>query len=137
MEGTKKVKQLYGYTVCLVTIITMLFSVGFIVGAIFDLSGPLNANNMFGMGPNLASFEIYKMDILRSSQHGEETSTPGYVPDDETLRAMYEASKNQKIQSVNFQARRSITINGLLLFGCIVLFSTHWRWMRKHSKVEE
>ena len=85
---------------------------------------------------NQLEFELYKMDILRSPQQGEELSTPGYVPDDETLHRMYEAARDDKIQSVRFNAHRSLITNGVLVIGCIVLFATHWVWMRKLAKAE-
>lgn len=78
----------------------------------------------------------YKMDVFRSLQKGQQSSTPGYVPDDEALRGMYEAAKADRIQSVRLQAKRTLTVNGLLIFVCIILFSTHWIWMRRLGRIE-
>ncbi len=130
-----KIAQLYGYAVCLVTVITFLISVSSMVGALFDLSNPLHAG--WYQGPNLASFETYKMDQLRSPRHGDEQSAPGYVPDDETLRTMYEAARADRIERVGFQARRTLTSHGLLLIVCVTLFVGHWVWIRNRVRFEK
>ena len=89
----------------------------------------------FPQGPSLASFENYKMDILKSLQKGDESSKVSYVPDDKTLRAMYEAARTDRIQSVKHQSNKSIIVGSLLIFICAILFVTHWRWVRKLNKL--
>lgn len=129
MEKKTKAAVVYGYAVCLVAVITFLISVAGLVNAVIDLNNPLHAEREFGDAPSLASFENYKMDLLKSPE--KETS---YVPDDETLRAMYESAKNDKIASVKHRTIRTLYVNGFLVLICVVLFITHWRWMRKLSK---
>ncbi len=131
MEKQHKIAQIYGYAVCLVTVVTFLISVTSLVNAIIDLSNPLHAERGFRGAPSLASYENYKMDVLKSPQ-----AELAYVPDDQTLRAMYEAAKDNQIQSVKHRALRSIIVTGLLIVLCVVLFGTHWRWMRKLAKAE-
>ena len=135
MEKQHRIAELYGYAVCLVSVITFLISVASLVGAVFQLSDPLHAQGYgYSRQPSLASFENYKMDVLRSQQEGQESSAPGYVPDDETLRSMYEAAKDEKIQSVKLQARRTITVDSLLIIVCITLFAFHWLWIRRFER---
>jgi hypothetical protein len=132
MEKSQKIgAQIYGYTVCLVAVITFLISITTLVNAVIDLSDPLHAGWTPPGTPSLASFENYKMDVLKSSQQGDDKSTSTYVPDDETLRGMYEAAKADKIQLSKHQSHRSIIIDSLLIVICLVLFITHWRWMKK------
>ena len=133
MEKQNKIIQLYGYAVCLVTVITFLISLSVLVGTLFDLSDPLHSGNSYGQ-PSLASFENYKMDLLRSQKEGKQESA--YVPDDQTLHAMYEAAKADRIQQVRLNAHRQLTVNALLILVCIALFTTHWRWMRKVAREE-
>jgi len=136
MEKQHRMAQLYGYAVCLVTVITFLISVTSLVGAIFDLSDPLHATGFGVRGESLASFENYKMDVLKSPQQGQQLSAPAYVPDDQTLHAMYEAAKTDKIQSVSLRARRTITVDSLLILVCIALFTSHWTWLRRLARKE-
>jgi hypothetical protein len=96
MEKPQKMVQIYGYLICLVAVITILIGVSAFVSAIMDLGDPIHS----GWAPpqSLASFDNYKMDILKSApKEGEEART-AYIPDDQTLRAMYEAAKNDRIQ---------------------------------------
>jgi hypothetical protein len=138
MEKSRKVgAQIYGYAVCLVAVITFLISITTLVNAILDLGDPLHAGYTHPGSPSLASFENYKMDMLKSIQQGEGTSAASFIPEDETLRAMYEAAKNDKIQSIRHDSIKDIMIGGLLMFVCIVLFITHWRWMQKIARSTE
>jgi len=139
MEKSHRIAaQIYGYTVCLVVVITFLISVTSLVNAIIDLGDPLHAGSSFGAEKSLslASFENYKMDILKSTQKEGETSKAAYIPDDQTLRAMFEAAKAEKIQSAKHQANRSIIVDSMLIVICLVLFGTHWMWMRKLARAE-
>ena len=136
MEKSQKVgAQIYGYTVCVVAVIAFLISVTNLVNAIIDFQDPIHADMWFPQSASLASFENYKMDILKSLQKGDESSKASYVPDDQTLRAMYEAARTDKIQSVKHQSNKSIIVGSLLIFICAILFVTHWRWVRKLNKL--
>jgi hypothetical protein len=131
MEKQNKAPLIYGYAVCLVTVITFIICVAGMVNAIIDLGDPLHAERDFSKSPSLASFENYKMDLLTSSE--KELS---FVPDDETLKAMYESAKDDKLQGVKHRAIRNIMVNGLLIVICIIIFWTHWRWMQKLTRVD-
>jgi hypothetical protein len=128
--------QIYGYTVCLVAVITFLICVASLVNAITDMGDPLHAGWNQAGAPSLASFENYKMDILRSLPKGEDSAKGSFIPDDQTLRGMYESAKNDKIQQTRFHANQTTIISSLLIAICIVLFITHWRWMRKITRGE-
>jgi cytochrome bd-type quinol oxidase subunit 1 len=51
-----------------------------------------------------------------------------------TLQSMYDAAKQDAISKVKHDSYRSVIVNGLIILVCIVLFITHWFWMRKVSK---
>ena len=108
-----------------------------LVEALFDLSDPLHAPKGFSYGEaDLTSFEIYKTNILKSLQRGEQGLAPLYVPDDATLRGMYEAAKRDRIESGRFKARRSLTVSGLVVVVAVALFATHLIWVRRLAQVE-
>ncbi len=131
MEKQSRIPLIYGYAVCLVTVFTFLISLTSLVNNIIDLSDPLHAERGF---ERLASFEIYKMDIIKSLPKEGESSA---LPDDQMLHAMYEDSKTEAIQSVLHRVRRSIIVESLLIILCVVFFSTHWMWMRKPVSTEK
>jgi len=66
------------------------------------------------------------MDMLSSPDEKQ-----AWVPDDETLKAMYESEKDDVIRRVRHDSMRSLYIDAVLIIICIVLFLTHWRWMRR------
>ena len=136
MSKPNQMAQVYGYLVCLVTVITLLISITTMINAIIDLGDPLHAGYNFDKSPSLASYENYKMDMLKSSQSNGDSSKSNYTPDDQTLRAMYESAKADKIQRERHEANRTIIVDCILIVICVVLFSTHWRWMRKLARTE-
>lgn len=129
MEKQSKAPLIYGYAVCLVSVITIIICIAGLVNAVIDRGDPLHAERCYNNCISLASFENYKMDLLTSSD--KEFLE---IPEDETLRAMYEAAKEEKILGVKHRTTREIMVNGLLIVICSVLFFTHWRWMKKLSK---
>lgn len=129
MEKRNKIPMVYGYAICLVAVITFIISISTLVNAVIDFGDPIHAGSGRYNGPSLASFENYKMDVLKSAE-----KELAYVPDDQTLQSMYKAAKDDRIQSALHNTRRSIIVNSLLIIICVVLFVTHWRWMRKQPK---
>ena len=131
MEKKSKAPLIYGYAVCLVAVITFLIAVAVLISAVMDLGDPLYSSNNYNK-ESIASFENYKMDMLKSQ--GEKET---WAPDDETLKAMYEAEKDDRIRRVKHNSMRSIYINVALILICLIMFFTHWRWMRKLGKKAE
>ena len=132
---SSKGAKFYGYAVLIVAVITFLISVSSFVSAIFDLSDPMHAKSfMYRGGPSLASFETYKMDIMKSVRGADDEAEAAYIPDDETLRGMYEAAKNDRISKVTLEGRRSITVSAIMIFVSIGLFVFHWIWLRRLTR---
>jgi hypothetical protein len=136
MEKPHRMAQIYGYTVCLVAVITFIICISNIIPSIMDLSDPLHAGASFQFTgtPSLASYENYKMDILKSAKSDDQKIGTNYIPDDKTLRSMYEAAKADRINQNNHSSIRTIMVSGLIILISIVLFITHWLWMRRLSK---
>lgn len=137
MEKPHRVAQVYGFTVCLVTVIAFIICIANLIPSIMDLSDPLHAGNQFipAGTPSLASFENYKMDILKSSGKEGQATAPDFVPDDQTLMKMYDAARNDKISLSNHISVRSIVVSSLVIFICLVIFSVHWIWMRRLGRI--
>ncbi len=58
VDKPNRVPQLYGYAVCLIAVVTFLFSAAAFVSSLVDLSNPLHAAS--GFEPAVSSFEAYK-----------------------------------------------------------------------------
>jgi hypothetical protein len=123
--------QIYGYTVCLVAVITFLICITNLVEALMERQDPLHAGWSQPGTPSLASFENYKMDILKSVPSGDAAKGTSYVPDDATLRAMYQSAKDDKIRAELHRSGRTLVVSSLVLVISIALFITHWMWMKK------
>jgi len=96
MGKNNKIGLVYGYAVCLVAVIVFLISMSTLVNAVFDLSDPMHAAVYSGRDePSLASFDIYKMEVLGALSEGQE------APEDQTLQAMYDAARDDRIQTYN------------------------------------
>jgi hypothetical protein len=128
-----RVAQLYGYTVCLVSVVTILFAIPNLIENLFRLSDPLQATRSFGgFEPALSSFDAYKATYERARSFGpRDESAARPVPSDEELRRQYEGLRADRIASSQFEARRSLVSGLLLLVLAAALFTAHWRWLRR------
>ena len=138
VDRPNRVPQLYGYTVCLVALITALFTVPTLVDNLFTLSNPAQGSSQFGFGPRLGSFESYRAsqrEVARNAEAvaGQEASAEPEVSDAE-LRQRYDALRADQIASSLFDARRSLVRNGLLLALALGLFTSHWGWLRRRAE---
>lgn len=132
VSSANRIPQLYGYTVCLVAVITALVSVGTIIDNTFRLSDPLRAEEPWNsFQPSLDSFEAYKATYVRGEMFGrpDQAQRRDSIPDDE-LRRRYEALRADRIANVKFRAQRSLTTHILLLLVATALFAVHWRWLK-------
>lgn len=137
MEKPHRMAQIYGYIVCLVALITFIICLANIIPAIMDLGDPLHAGPAWSnqSQPSLASFENYKMDVLKSTSKEGEQKELSYIPDDQTLRAMYEAAKEDRIATARHGSVRTIVVTSIIIIASIILFITHWMWMRRLMKI--
>lgn len=127
MENKTKIPQVYGYSVCIVAIITFLITLAGIISSIIDASDPLyNWGNQ-----QLSSFENFKMHTVNSTNNES-----NYLPDDETLRTMFDDAKNYEIRKVKLQTTKSLLANSIIFIISIILFSVHWRWMNQSKSTE-
>jgi len=81
----------------------------------------------------MAGALLVALDIL-AEYHGMKADSTAYIPDEATIRAMYEAAREDKIQSATHIARRTVIVFTLLTIIAVVLFVIHFRWMRQISK---
>ena len=132
-EKSHIIAKVYGYLVCLVSVIVILVTISSLIGAFFDMNDPLHSNSYgtyspSGVRTDLTSFESYKISKL-STQNETKDSKPTYIPDDATLKVAYESEKANVIDSVRQQAQRTITIDIILLLVAALLFWRHWIWV--------
>ena len=124
-----KARQIYGYVVCVVCLITFLITVSSLITAIIDLNDPLRSG--YDAALNLSSFENYKVDAMKDI-----TKDAAFVPDDDTLHKMYVSARDDLMARRTHMITRNITVSSIVLVISIVLFIIHWKWMiRSESKI--
>jgi hypothetical protein len=139
-----RIAQIYGYAVCLITVIVMLLGIKQVIDAAFDLSDPIRAEGgRYGsMGGPLTSFEVYKVSVRRQMvmrQYSGPTpagvaQAPADTLSDAEMRRLYDAEREAAIGNVHFRAARSLVGNFLLIVLAAVLFVVHWRWLKKRTE---
>lgn len=132
MERPTWIAQAYGYLVCLIAVVTLLITLHGLIDAGFRMASPLEAE--FGYDPMLASFEGFRATRAeRPIRVPPDTMAP--PPTEAELRREYESLRAARLAQTRFQARRSVTTNGLLLVTALVLFGVHWRWLRRGERM--
>ena len=129
MAKPNRVRQWYGYTVCLVAVVTALLSLAGVVNNAFDLSSPLASDSY---GASLTSFEAYKSTRSAPAQPAATEALS-----DSVLHARYEALRADRIVQRSFRARKGLVTDIVLLLVAIGLFGTHWRWLRRLPEPED
>lgn len=131
-KSNRVASQVYGYAICLVAVIALLISTTSLVNAVLDLGDPLHAGFTPQGSPSLASYENYKLDVLRSLPQGE--AKENYLANEQELKQMYEAARQDKISKVEHDSNKSMFISSLIIGMSLILFFTHWRWVNKLAR---
>ncbi|MCD6090806.1 MAG: hypothetical protein J7J72_04860 [Bacteroidales bacterium] len=135
MEKPNKIPQIYGYTICVIAVIAFLISLTNFINAYIDKGDLLYASS-YNRNENLASYEIYKMSLLKEANSGNEAVSNKYIPDNTEIKAMYKAAINQKISAASHQNKRALIVSGILGLLSLILFITHLYWVQRLSKKE-
>ena len=132
MEKKQKIIQIYAVIICVIAVITILITLSSLVSSYIDKSDPLSVEIYSNKNQaSLASFENFKMDILKSTQKDQ-----AYIPDDKTIQKMYDEAKAAKIKTVEHRANRNITVSAIIMTIAIILFGSHI-WLMKRIKYVE
>lgn len=147
MSRPNLIRQIYGYLVCLIAIITFLMAANSIVGAIFDLNRPAGIADPYGPNPTFDEYRNDQLNADRMQQRqqlqlqpqagGPTTPEPVQVRPDSTLRREYNEMRVQRSANVHWNALKSIVTSVLMLVIALVLFLIHWRWLRGLERREE
>jgi hypothetical protein len=135
VERPERVPQLYGYTVCLVTLIWAITSVVSIVDASLTLNAPLyRGDRMYGgFEPSVSSFEAFRTtyDMSRRMMTPDPNAAKlDTIPEPE-LRRRYDALRADRMERNTVEARRTLITSTLSLIIAVALFIFHWRWLRR------
>jgi len=132
VDRSDRIAQLYGYSVCLVAIVVALTSVGSLINDAFQYANPLQSQAYaYGGFRDLSSFEAFKATYELPAFGGR---TPPPKLSDAGLRERYDVLRSEHIASARFSAVQSMTVSAVLLVLAILLFGSHWRWLKNRAK---
>lgn len=126
MARSPRIAQWYGYTVCLVAVVTFLLSARGVVDDLFTLTNPLRSSSRYGT--SLTSFEAYEATQEMTPRRVQADSIA--PPSEAELRRRYMALREDQIAQSRFDATRGIVASILMLLIATGLFIWHWRWLR-------
>ena len=135
MERSDRVPQLYGYTVCLVSLFWAIASIIAIIGSLLTLSAPTHRTSPeYGFEPSVTSFEAFRTTYEQSRRMM--SPDPRERPDslsEAELRRRFEGMRADRIERNTVGARRSLIMSTLSLLLALALLLWHWRWLRRVS----
>lgn len=132
MEPSNRLAQMYGYTVCLVALVTALASSVSILDAAFDRAHPLQTE--FPFGASLVSFEAYKATTARERMMlGPAEAAKPDTSSEATLRKRYDALVEERMAATVYRTSKTFITSGIMLVIAGTLFFGHWRWVRRQA----
>jgi len=148
MERPHRIGQLYGYTVCLVAVVTFLTSANSLIKSLTALADPISfGQEPFRMGfePSLSSFDAFRATYMfgtggaivsMAGGRGATRDTTGRVDTLSTaeLRGRYDALRNERVAQVRQAVLSEVISSGTLILLAVVLFAIHWRWLRARER---
>jgi hypothetical protein len=136
-DRSDRVPQLYGYTVCLISLLWALSSVANIADGALSLGAPEMRTNMdYGFEPSVTSFEAFRSTYDQARRMGmpyPPTTPLDTIPEVE-LRKRYEGLRADRVRRGTFLAEKRIITGTLSLLLAIGLFAFHWRWVRRNNQ---
>jgi hypothetical protein len=130
MDKPNRVPHLYGYTVCLITLLIALFSTASLIDKTFERANPLQGDGR-PFGVPLTSFEAYKTQRTAFPSFTRDGDTKPDTASEETLKTRYESLVADRLTSVRYETSKAFVTQGIMLVLAVLLFRFHWRWVRR------
>lgn len=116
------VPQIYGYIICLIAVVTLLFSLAPLIQSIIDLNDIEYSGQYY---PSSQSFGQFRLRAL------ERTPGKNVIPDDSALRRLYDDDRREAYKRAYIKIRDTIVVKTLMLVVSIILFISHWKWIKR------
>lgn len=135
MQRTSRIKQIYGYAVCLVAIVAVLISLPNLFEAALARRDPIQAGAQRRPDEaSLSSFEAYRATYAGRPAPGvvqQGRAIQADTPSTAELRQRFEVLRADRISRVSFETGQRLAVHSLVLLIGVVLFATHWRWLNR------
>lgn len=126
--------QCYGYAVCLVAVLILVFGTRQLVQSNLDLR-ELQYSEAYTNGPSLVSLGAYRLDLLKRLELQDPDGVEvAVLPTDEEFQQMFEQERLYRL-ALSHQVNRSRMIVSLALLGvAFLLFASHWIWLQRRER---
>lgn len=127
------IAPVYGYVICVIAVITFLVNISGFVDSTFDRANPLASGRSYGpYGGSLTSFESFRATYEQGKpmRASPQPPVPGDTLTTAELRLRYDALRADQLTQARHQSTQRLVKHGLLILLSIILFATHWRWVR-------
>ena len=133
MDKSNRIAQLYGYTVCIIAVLTFLLSGSTFLESAMHRSDPLTSDRFAYGQLDYSSFESWKASRESQAAMFDRISKEAARPaePDSVLRPRYEEMRAAEIANARVRATQGMIRSGFALLAAIVLFVTHWVWLRR------
>ncbi|MHB9035167.1 MAG: hypothetical protein ACYC64_00770 [Armatimonadota bacterium] len=137
MDKRHVVARIYGFLICLIALLTVIFSIQGVVEAIFNLTDAEQVAHSRSCdaysyrGYNMASYEAFKLDVIVAMASGQQKNQDQVKLDEKMLKNAYQDALTSGIHSIARQAKTELTGYGILIFVSAVVFVFHWKWLQK------
>ncbi|MCE5313806.1 MAG: hypothetical protein ABFD49_08895 [Armatimonadota bacterium] len=137
MDKRHVAARIYGYMICLITLLTVVFSIQGIVEAVFNLTDAeqvahsKECDSYSYRGYNMASYEAFKLDVIVAMANGQQKNQNKVSLDENMLKKAYQDALTTEIHSIRRQSEKDLTGYCILIFVSLVLFVFHWKWLRR------
>ena len=120
----------YGYVVCLIAVVTSLFTINSLVRNAFDYASPAMSREVsMEFGASLEGCRQRYADRFARPRGPNEVASA--MPPDSVMQKFCTEERQARIDSVRYNAMRSMVTSALLLLVAVGLFLVHWRWLRQ------
>lgn len=140
-ESQSKMAQAYGYMVCLIAVVVGLVSLAGLTNSLFDYADPVHSDR-WSAGRPIGSYNAYRRAYydrqprpaaVNPADAGAAPRARNDSVPETMLRQMYQEDRTDHVETTRFRALKSLAGAFLLLVVSIVLFSIHWKWLRRQS----
>lgn len=139
MERSTRIQQLYGYSACLVALITVVVTVSSLIDAVTARRDPLRTETYsYGVRGNevLTSYEAYQIAnpghrLVRTGSTGPNNTATYDTLSAEAAQARYETLRTEREEQVRFGTSREMLRGSVMLLLAVGIFAAHWTWLRR------
>ena len=125
MSKLNIMSQIYGYTICLVSLMVIIFTFPGLIESIMDNQNPILAADLesrYSSSAKYLSFEDYKTEYIDDHTFSSDTTKKDVIPPDSVLLNKYNEEKKALIDQSKYNNMKKMITQIISLVICIIIF---------------